>query len=1007
MNFKRFSNEDILAQNNIYDIKQDSKGFLWLATYGGLIKYDGYSFSKFKTDNANDNPTGGGLSTYPFYSLLENNDTMWAATYGNGVFAIDLRTNNFKHFTSSEKDTTTLSSNYVFKLTKYRNSVWLGLGTAIIDEWKGKSKGFLRSGTHGIVEKEFDESYFASLAGNDLWIQNSPNGCLRFYPEGRKVTRPYLYFTGRHGGDRIRCFYTDSKNKIWICCVNKIMVHDLQTHTTDTLYTRPPNTKVGNINFLYIIEDQNGLMWVGSDQGLYMIDPKTRRVKIYQTDMSSPYSLPNNVVNCVYEDRAGNIWIGTDDGLAKISPLLKKLSSYRFKENSYLSVRSLGVMDSMLLVGTVGDGLYCINGKRISNFKFDGITGSYGFNIVNSITTTVDKEILLGTHYSARKVDPVHFDARFIAPYPYSYGTEKAIPKSEVLKQTWSVFKDSSGNYWLGTKDSGLYVVKPDGTFLRHNMYTQHIDPTIRYSVWAMYQDKRKRLWLGSSVGLQKVILRNNRIEYTTYTPDKIRKPHTSNVVDIFEDRNGILWLALSDAGLGRFNPSNNQYTVYEAKAGLPSMVCSILQDKQGLLWLGTINGIFVFDPNNGKVVRSYNTTDGLVSNHFNFKSSCIDQKGVMYFGCSNGVIFFDPSEIRLNAYQPDIIVTSFKIQYQDENISKLRGSTVDLNYDKSTFSVEFATSDFTNPEKNQFAYKLAGLDKDWVYTGTNHYASFANLAPGKYVFTVKGTNSDGIWSPKTYSFNIIIRPPFWQTWWFYMLVSVIVLSIIGYILYLIFRNKDNKRRQVKSELAALRAQLNPHFVFNSLTSLQHFITAQDEELALRYLTRFAQLMRMILENSKQDTITLQEEVDFLKIYFFMESIRVDHKVDFRIEVDPELDTDNIHVPPMLLQPLIENSIIHGLVDKQPGGHIIIRFIKTIEFLQCEVEDNGIGRERAKHNKSLINIQKTSLGLNIIDERLKMLSIAYTRKAELNVIDLYTQRGAPAGTKIELKIPYL
>lgn len=1014
--FKNFSNEPLLEQNLIYDIKQDDRGILWLATYNGLIKYDGYTFTLLTTAKE-----GKKLPAYPYNSLFIDHEILWAGTLGGGLLRINLKNNDFQLYKNILGNDNSLSNNYVYRVKKDKdNNILILLDNYSLDILNFKTGKIVR---YDKVKSNWEQRNFKisdCLSDQNVFLDHSGFGSVNYEKSSNKVIELVLdtsdfrelKLTNINKIDLIRIFYHDKEDNVWFLTMNRLFFFNRKTKklSVATDYFRKKYKEA--VTFNALIQDRKGLFWIATDKGLFVYNPATNILIQYNARPFDQISLPNNNIRTVFEDKAGNIWIGTEDGLVKVTPIQQELKFYSFFKDLPKSVRSVyETADKSLWIGTLGDGIYRIRTDgKVENILTDNGEPGFGSNFINYIGEANNGNLLIGTHFGAKIVDPSTGSVTRINIIPYITKDPAIWMKNGSQRQTWAIHQDIKGNLWVAFKDSGLIILKPDGSWQKIGPEQFGLPGSARYSVWTIYEDPGKNIWLGTSLGLQRAFYDGDKftIEQLPVNSKDNNALHGNNVVCIYQDRKGLLWLAVSDGGLSSFNYQDKKFINYISSSAQNSdIVGSILEDKRGLLWLGTTNGISVFDPHQAKVVRSYNTTDGLLSNHFNFKSCFRNSEGIMFFGCSNGVISFDPEQIKMNDYLPDLLITSFKIQYQDQKNIDLKDSLVTLNYDKSTFSLEFATSDFTNPGKNQFAYQLKGLDKDWVYTGNNHYASFTNLAPGRYTFLLKGTNSDGIWSDKVLSFKIYIKPPYWRTWWFYTLVSLSVLSVIGYYFYLVLRNKDNKRRQVKSELAALRAQLNPHFVFNSLTSLQHFITAHDEELALKYLTRFAQLMRMILENSKRDTITLQEEIDFLKIYFYMESIRVDQKVDFRIEADPALDTEKVLVPPMLLQPLIENSIIHGLVDKQPDGYVAVRFIRNDGYIQCEVEDNGIGREQARQNKSLINIAKTSLGLNIIEERLMMLSIAYTKKAELNVVDLYDRNNIPCGTKIELKIPYL
>jgi LytS/YehU family sensor histidine kinase len=275
-------------------------------------------------------------------------------------------------------------------------------------------------------------------------------------------------------------------------------------------------------------------------------------------------------------------------------------------------------------------------------------------------------------------------------------------------------------------------------------------------------------------------------------------------------------------------------------------------------------------------------------------------------------------------------------------------------------------------------------------------------LPPGKYVFHVMGTTGAMIWSEPV-SFTIEILPPFWRRWWFILGSVILLFSVASLILISYTRQQREKRKRLESELATLRAQLNPHFIFNSLSSLQNFITENQQLLALEYLSKFATLIRMILHNSQHAFIRLSEEIRFLELYTYMEAERYRNNVRFQIHVAPGLDTDRLKIPPMIVQPLIENSIKHGLLGTRPGK-VDIYFSADANFLYCRIEDNGVGLAQAEENKKERTLSFPSVSTGLIRERIEDLKDRKGNRGGLRITDIIRD-GKVAGVRAELTIP--
>ncbi|NJL14956.1 MAG: histidine kinase [Microscillaceae bacterium] len=325
--------------------------------------------------------------------------------------------------------------------------------------------------------------------------------------------------------------------------------------------------------------------------------------------------------------------------------------------------------------------------------------------------------------------------------------------------------------------------------------------------------------------------------------------------------------------------------------------------------------------------------------------------------------------------------------------------------------TLEFVGISFVEPLKNEHAYQLVGIDNDWIYSGARRTANYTNLPPGRYHFKLKVANPDGYWSPPATFLEIEILPAFWQTTWFQMLVLLGLLGLLGGIYQLrirqIRRESDFKHRLAETEMAALRAQMNPHFIFNTLSSIHHFILSHDTKSAGRYLTRFAELIRGVLEHSKESRISLARELRSVGLYIEMEQLRFSHRFDFYLDIAPDIKPETVFIPPLLIQPFIENAIWHGLMQKETPGFLKLSLqMAQPRLLMVIIEDNGVGRAQAKVLGSKTAINKKSFGLKITSERMEILNQYYQIKADIQIQDLKDINEKPAGTRVCLKIPF-
>ncbi|HEX3168758.1 MAG TPA: histidine kinase, partial [Chitinophagaceae bacterium] len=369
----------------------------------------------------------------------------------------------------------------------------------------------------------------------------------------------------------------------------------------------------------------------------------------------------------------------------------------------------------------------------------------------------------------------------------------------------------------------------------------------------------------------------------------------------------------------------------------------------------------------------------------------------------------------------PQVILR--RIMIFDEEL-KMDSSFTDLkslklSYKQNFFSFEFAALNYDHPEKNKYEYQLINFDKKVVSNGTNRVFSYTNVPPGRYTLKVTASNNDDQWNKAGFEMELIIIPPFWATWWF---KTIVVLVLVGSVL-LFFKLRENgiKREQVRQtainkqiaeiRMTALRGQMNPHFIFNSLNSIQHFITNRDKEEALNYLSKFSKLIRKILENSRENTVSISNELELLELYIQLEQLRFSNKFDYHIAIDEKIDLQNTEIPPLLIQPYIENAILHGLINKNDKGDLWLSLERNNGLLVCKIEDNGIGRARSQEIEQGKVSRHRSLGIKVTEERISGLFALLDYKMEVVTEDLFKIKQAPeetaqpAGTRVTISIP--
>ena len=365
------------------------------------------------------------------------------------------------------------------------------------------------------------------------------------------------------------------------------------------------------------------------------------------------------------------------------------------------------------------------------------------------------------------------------------------------------------------------------------------------------------------------------------------------------------------------------------------------------------------------------------------------------------------------DVYLSNIIVNNKPVESElaPENIKSLV-----FDYHQKIIEIELLALHLTAPQSNTYSYRIATISKDWIDLGRKRTITLANASPGHYKIEVKAANSDGIWSSPKELISININPPYWRTWWF--IASSVLLLL--FLLALIYKNRtgqirkeerlksDFEKRIAQLEMKALRAQMNPHFLFNSLNSIKSLISAGESEKATEYVTRFSQLIRQVLSNSEQPLVRLEEDLEALRLYLTIERLRFQN-FEFEIQVDEDVNTDFVEVPPLLLQPYVENAIWHGLMHKTNGEKkVIVGIRRDDDFLVMQVADNGIGREQARHIKMRGGSRQGGMGMRVTRDRIKLLRDFYGQEATVEVEDLMKTTNGQSratGTKVTVRIP--
>jgi ligand-binding sensor domain-containing protein len=958
--FKNYSVEHGLPFVQVFCMYQDNKGYLWSGGYGGLSRFDGKEFLNFSPKN--------GLINHYVNTICEDDSGKIYAGTVEGLSVI--------------KDGKVIV-NYDRKdglKEKYINSLFFVKGNGI---YIGTKKGLfcLNNGKFTAIHS-FDTLEVKCLQSNgDLLCAGTDNGLFYYNRKNGSIKK-------QEGLDNaiINCITTcEGDERIYVGTANGFAI-------IPSAGAKPSNFHIQNglidENIRSILCENPSSIWIGSASGLLKFNgSEFSFYNIYKENNS-------NHIRCILQDDESNVWLGTHSGL------------YRYRDNSF------------------------------SGYKEGSIANAVVFQIIR------DKQgdLWLGSETGV---------------YKYSQGFFKLFSMKDGLAGNNCVplFEDSDGTIWIGT-NNGISWYK-NGAFKN---FTHDDGFEIRGPLTVIYQDQQQTIWVGGRDGVAAFKKTNGTYNPTYYHMPGLRQEY--GVTALTEDRNGHLWLGTFLEGIykfenGNFVQQNKQLNItpesfftllcdknnvlygasleglwiYDIKTGKQQLLSqkdglnsellySIMFSRgENILWIGTNQGINKLDVEKlrttGEIdIKSFGKAEGFDGVECNSYGIWEDKDSTLWFGTVGGVVRYQPNVFKKNNIPPQLYIYSVKVQNVDTTVQN--GAI--LKYSENNLSFYYRGICLTNPEKVKYMKILEGIENKWSEPNAEDYSKYANLPPGKYTFKVKACNNEGVWNQEPIEFKFEIKTPFFKTWWFIFVVIVSSVSLIGLVFRIRLQNIRKKEQAEfekkveisKVELKALRAQMNPHFVFNSLNSIQHYILNSKSTEAAKYLNKFAKLIRVILSNSEKAMVTVNEDIESLKLYLELEQMRFDDKFDYSIKIDPSVDGDYDEIPPMLMQPYVENAILHGLNPKETKGHLKIEIFSENNYIVCRIIDDGIGRGKAGEIKrTQPGQQHKSLGMKITSERVRILNDINKSDLSVSVTDLIDKEGKSCGTMVEIYIPIL
>ncbi len=996
--FHRLTPEQGLSQAVNSFVLHDSRGFVWVSSIDGLNRYDGHSVRVYRPNPQNSHAMVGKNMQSQFFEAP--NGDLWFCTY-EAVNCYRRRTDDFAVFRIHNAAGQVLEKGYYAFHFDRAGRLWLRAGEEEELYWfdtrierQSPCKGHL-SGVRCVVDTA------ASGAVRGIWssfFRDSTGIQYTRLDDTAGVVSVRHFFTGKERGMPplgVASIYLESDRLLWLASRQGLVRFNPKTSAY-----RVFQPILGKIERFWAIMPMNDSTLALSSPvgGVWLFDKKRCRfTRQILPEADNPMSLPDREVEEMHRDSTDNLWLSQwNTGLSHAHLRKQKFGHLQLRSlfpalrDRPFSITSLvEAGDGQMWCATEGAGILVLkNGRAAGRFLPDE-------QVVFLLKDHAgDWWALTRSGVFWRKAA--------------SRGFEKISARSELA-------------FGLETSDHRLLVSGKGGIFeiTKGPQEKLRILPAAGFERWDstyvdwMHEDGNGTFYIGKDAATLCVVPRTK--ESKEYSFGYTKAAH--------EDPDGrSIWLATT-SGLVRMNKDTfDKYTVLNETNGLPNQyLYSVIPDSTGRFWMGSNRGILRYSPDSN-TVRQYTRSDGVWADEF-YSNAWLTRSGEVWMGNRDVLNVFRPDAIQDVKTLPKIQITGLKVNdlawVSDTFIGERR--SLDFPFSENTLSFDFVALEYSDPARNRLSYQLEGYDENPVDLppGALGFARYAKLPPGGYTLRIRAANSDGVWNPLSRELRIRIRPPYWQTWWFWLLVGT-ALAGAGYAAYRYrlrqirreyglrqialeheLAARENALRAAESEMTALRAQMNPHFIFNSLNSINAFILRNEGPEASRYLDQFAQLMRQILDHSTRPTIRLEEEVEFLNNYLALEAVRMGGRLAYDIRLADDVDDFDTELPPMILQPFVENAIWHGLSPRSEGGLLRIDFKKENGTLVCTLEDNGVGREQARAQRKGGHESK---GLKITAERLALHDQRHGTRSKVTTTDLVDGQGNAAGTLVTVHI---
>ncbi len=1035
--FTRYTMAQGLADNWVHAAMRDSKGFLWFGTEGGLSRFDGQHFLNFYEQKG----TAKTLSNNTVRDLCEDPDgAFWLAVLDGGLNRFDPASGEFEAWKTDPSHPAL--KDQLLSLTSVCQDgdlLWLGSyhhGLGCFDKKKRQFTGwysfaedslktansFQYNSVNHIIQDRRQARY--------LWIAATSRGLARF--DKKNLTFEFIPFEGHfvQKGTSAMRLLQDEAGKIWVGSWSSgVISFDPATRQLKTFPYNIPLWEKGDPNrnvVLSVLAKNRDELWVATeDNGFGYFEKNTGKYHFFSNPLSG--ESPETDRNCqgLYLDPEQRLWVLGVRGGVRVFDFQHQ--SFRYvslasgdgkTEREEVTAFAYDARRKVVFAATENSGCYewsdeagtlrqrakSLPGGLYPSFRT--LLCDAGGNIWAGAAKTLGGEASL---YLLRPGQD------FFQPAVLPLSSPRTVDET-----VNDIFEDSKGSVWIATSYDGVYKVSPGVTAAVNFSNEKGFPPGLPdFKKWWAFldvkEDGRGHLWFALKSG---GVLDFDPVTHLFTVYDNTSVLQSANARSLETGADGSIWVGTGN-GLEVFipgKPSKSASRVLGKLEGLPgSHISAIQKGAAGKLWMATGKGLAVLDPATGQF-NVFAKTEGLKDAYLKDKGLAVIPGMGVLVGQPNGFCLLGETNGHPENRPPvKVVLTDFRVfdrsKYFEKNIRN--ASAVTLEPDENVFAFDFAAPASLDPDLTAYQFRLDGFDEKWYLTEGQKSVTYTGLQPGEYTFRVKANHTGQVAAEET-NLTIRILPHWWQTRWFWALVAFAFLlagwAILRYRTAQVRHEEQLKTEFYKQlsekELTALRSQMNPHFIFNCLNSINNFVIRNDSEQAASYITKFSRLIRLVLDNSRSQKVPLEKDLEALQLYMELEAMRFGGKFRYEMWVDDEVDEQFVQIPPLLIQPYVENAIWHGLMHKTEGGSVIVDVRQPTEsLLRIEITDDGVGRERAAGLESKSSLQHKSHGTLITAERLRMLNPDKPEEGKVTLHDLVDAEGQPCGTKVVLEIP--